>query len=81
MKNDKQIMSHQDNSNYITILFGGFLALFNHVFGWLNTLLDIHVSGFFVSIFQAILTGAFGALSAYYTNKFLKSRDKKKEKK
>lgn len=79
MKNDKQIMpAHQDNSNFITILFGGFLALCNHIFGWMNTILDIQFSSFFVSILQAIITGAFGAFSAFYTNKFLKSREKKK---
>ncbi len=81
MKNDKQMPTHHDNSNFVTILFGGFLAMCNHIFGWMNSILDIHFSGFFVSIFQAIITGAFGAFSAFYTNKFLKNRDNKKQKK
>lgn len=85
MKNDNkttmQMDSHQDNSNFITILFGAFLALCNHVFGWMNTLLDIQISGFIMTLFQAVLTGAFGAISAFYTNKFLKKYDKKKNEK
>jgi len=84
MKNDNKTIKmsgHQDNSSYATILFGAFLALCNHVFGWMNAILDIHISNFIMTLFQAVLTGAFGAISAFYTNKFLKRYDKRKEKK
>lgn len=81
MKNDRQTISmptQHDSNNIYTILFGGFLALCNHLFGWMNTLLDIHVSSFLVTCLQAIITGSFGAAGAYFTNKLLKRFDKKK---
>lgn len=80
MPNDIQTnMQNHDSSNIFTILFGAFLAICNHVFGWMNAILDIHVAGFLVTTLQAMVTGSLGAFSAYYTNKFLKRRDKKKQ--
>lgn len=81
MDNNNQVFKMEDsNMNFLTILFGGFLALLNHFFGWMNALLDIEISSMLMNYFQAIVTGSLGALSAHFMNKVIKHFEKKKKK-
>lgn len=66
--------SHQSG---FSLLIGFIMAIFNHLFGWLNT---IEPTNHLPSMFQALLMGIFGAFGTYVGNqliKFIKNKLKK----
>ena len=68
-------MQNHHNQNLGTIIIGFTFALCNQMFGWMNTLLDVH-STIWMQWLQALITGGLGALSAYLVNKGIKAFEK-----
>jgi hypothetical protein len=71
------LMEHTPNSTSgVSLLVGFILAMFNHLFGWLNNITPVsadHMNPFL----QATIMGALGATISYFTTKFWKNIEKK----
>ena len=70
-------MHNQSGTGGFSLLVGFFMAISNHLFGWLNS---IEPTNHIPSMFQALLMGIFGAIGTYIGNqgiKYLKNRFKK----
>lgn len=69
---------HQNSTGGVSLLTGFVLAMFNHIFGWLNA---ITTTGQMNPFVQALVMGFIGATVSYFTNKFWKFIIEKKTKK
>lgn len=76
--NNTNSMEHNNSTGGLGLLLGFILAMFNHIFGWLNQITPTpdHMNPFL----QAALMGALGATISYFTNKFWKMIEKKYKK-
>jgi hypothetical protein len=80
MKTTKNnLMEHQNQTGGVSLMLGFVLAMFNHIFGWLNAITT--TSGQLNPFLQAVLVGFLGATVSFFTNKFWKSITDKKSKK
>jgi uncharacterized membrane protein YfcA len=73
----EQMHNHQSGST-ISILIGSIMAIFNHLFGWMN---QIQPTSHIPSLLQALLMGIVGALGTFIGNeciKFVRKLFKKK---
>jgi flagellar biosynthesis protein FliQ len=71
-------MQNPQNGSTISILIGSIMAIFNHLFGWMN---QIQPTSHIPSLVQALLMGIVGALGTFIGNeaiKFVKKIVKKK---
>ena len=72
---------HNGYSNIFTLMIGFVFAVSNQIFGWFNSLLDVHstllMQNLLLQGLQAIITGGLGAFSAFMVNKALKKLEKK----
>jgi hypothetical protein len=76
MKTTKNnLMEQQNQTGGISLMLGFVLAMFNHIFGWLNAISSS--TGQLNPFLQAVLVGFLGATVSFFTNKFWKSTDKK----
>jgi hypothetical protein len=70
-------MQNQTGTGPFSLLVGFFMAISNHLFGWLNS---IEPANHIPSMLQALLMGIFGAIGTYIGNqgiKYFKNRFKK----
>jgi H+/Cl- antiporter ClcA len=76
--NNNNSMEHHNSTGGAGLVLGFILAMFNHIFGWLNQITPTsdHMNPFL----QAALMGALGATISYFTNKFWKMIEKKYKK-
>jgi len=80
MKTTKnELMEQQNQTGGVSLMLGFVLAMFNHVFGWLNAITT--TSGQINPFVQAVLVGFIGATVSFFTNKFWKNITDKKSKK
>jgi hypothetical protein len=66
---NQYLMEANGHSNGFGVVIGFFLAVGNHVFGWMN---NIQITAHWDSWFQAAVTGFLGATFAFFANKFWK---------
>jgi len=79
MKTIKNIFMEQHHSNGgFSLMLGFILAMFNHVFGWINSIAP--VSGQMNPFVQALVMGFIGATISFFTTKFWKYIEKKYKK-
>ena len=74
----EQMHNHQNGSS-VSILIGSIMAIFNHLFGWMN---QIQPTSHIPSLLQALLMGMVGALGTFIGNegiKFFRKLFKKKQ--
>lgn len=75
------VANHNGHSNIFTLMIGFIFAVSNQIFGWFNSLLDVHstllMQNLLMQGLQALITGGLGAFSAYMVNKALKYFEKK----
>jgi hypothetical protein len=77
MKTIKNIFMEQHHSNGgVSLILGFILAMFNHVFGWINSISPTS-SGQMNPFVQALIMGFIGATISFFTTKFWKSIEKK----
>ncbi len=69
------LMEHHNQTGGVSLMLGFVLAMFNHIFGWLNAITT--PSGQLNPFVQAILVGFIGATVSFFTNKFWKIIEKK----
>jgi hypothetical protein len=75
MENSLKMENHHTNDGGIgSILIGFVLAIGNQVFGWMNTILEIHTIHWTI---QAVVVGILGSTASYFTNKIWKWAEKK----
>jgi hypothetical protein len=72
-------MQHHDSTGGVSLLVGFVLAMFNHIFGWMNSI--THSNGHMNPFVQALFMGCIGATATFFTNKFWKVIEKKFKKK
>jgi ribose/xylose/arabinose/galactoside ABC-type transport system permease subunit len=76
MKTIKNIfMEHHNSTGGVSLLLGFVLAMFNHIFGWINSI--VPTSGQMNPFVQALVMGFVGATISFFTTKFWKSIEKK----
>jgi hypothetical protein len=79
--NKNKTMSTHNSETLGSIVIGFFLAVGNHIFGWLNHFfIFLSAGGILGDSIQAIITGMLGATAAYFTNKFWKFLEKRYKK-
>jgi len=64
----------QNQQSGFSLFVGFIMAIFNHVFGWLN---NIEPTNHLPSMFQALLMGIFGAFGTYIGNQLIKNLKKR----
>ena len=75
MKAIKNNLMENHNQGGVSLMLGFVLAMFNHIFGWLNAIAS--TSGQLNPFVQAFLVGFIGATVSFFTNKFWKVIEKK----
>ena len=75
MKTIKNYLMENHNQGGVSLMLGFVLAMFNHIFGWLNAITT--TSGQINPFVQSFLVGFIGATVSFFTNKFWKVIEKK----
>jgi ribose/xylose/arabinose/galactoside ABC-type transport system permease subunit len=76
MKTIKNLyMEHHNSTGGVSLLLGFVLAMFNHIFGWINSIAP--ASGQMNPFVQALVMGFVGATISFFTTKFWKLIEKK----
>jgi len=75
------LMEHHNSTGGVGLLLGFVLAMFNHIFGWMNSITATSGATSHMNPFvQALIMGFIGATVSYFTNKFWKFIEKKYKK-
>ena len=69
-------MEQHHSNGGVSLILGFILAMFNHVFGWINSISPTS-SGQMNPFVQALIMGFIGATISFFTTKFWKSIEKK----
>lgn len=75
MKTIKNLFMEQNSTGGVSLFLGFVLAMFNHIFGWINSIAS--TSGRMNPFVQALVMGFIGATISFFTTKFWKSIEKK----